>query len=77
MKDYLMKSIDVEMQRFGLFFTLMMASAGGSIGLIIGRGDFTNLILGSLGFLISIASSLLAMKSYLKINKLLGELRNV
>lgn len=77
MREYLNKAIDVEMQRFGLFFTLMIASGGGSVGVMLGEFSVFRGILAVAGVLTSLTSAGLALRSYIKINKLLEELRGV
>ncbi len=77
MKEYLNKAIDMEMQRFGLFFTLMVASGGGAVGVMLGEFSVFRGILAVAGVLISLTSAGLALRSYIKINKLLEELRGV
>ncbi len=77
MREYLSKAIDVEMQRFGLFFTLMIASGGGSVGVMLGEFSVFKGFLAIAGVLTAFTSAGLALRSYIKINKLLEELRGV
>ena len=77
MREYLSKAIDVEMQRFGLFFTLMVASGGGSVGIMLGEFSIFRGFLTLAGVLTALVSAGLALRSYIKINKLLEELRSV
>jgi len=60
-KEYFQKAIEVEMQRFGLFFTLMMA-AGGSVSALAGVA-------------IASISGLFALRSCRRINSLLEEIK--
>ncbi|GEM_PF-5867544 len=78
MREYLEKAIDVEMQRFGMFTTLMMASGGGSIGLFLGMElSFHRAAIIIAGLLIALISGLLSWRSYIRVNSLLRELKNV
>ncbi len=78
MREYLEKAIEVEMQRFGLSFTLMLASAGGSIGIVLNKGEeFISLLFALLGFGLASLSALFMLRSYIRINNLLEELKNV
>ncbi len=66
------------MQRFGIFTTVMVASVGGSAGLVLTKSITLStymLILG--GAITSLLAGLLALRSYIKINRLLKELKNV
>ncbi|WP_457600262.1 hypothetical protein [Hydrogenivirga sp.] len=76
MKEYFQKAIEVEMQRFGLFFTLMIAAGGGSVGITLGDLDTYRTLIAIMGIFISITSAIFALISYIKINRLLEELKN-
>lgn len=76
MKEYFRKAIEVEMQRFGLFFTLMIAAGGGSVSLFIGDLNAKKLFFALAGISITSISGLFAPRSYRRINSLLEEIKD-
>ncbi len=77
MKDYLNRLLDVEMQRFGVFTTVMIASSGGVVGLLVSKEISLGIyVLVLAGTVISTVSALLALRSYIRINKVLRVLKD-
>ncbi len=76
MREYLSRLLDVEMQRFGIFTTVMVASAGGSVGLLLSSKESMYLVFSMLGFMIAIVSALFTFRTYIRINRVLEELKN-